>query len=338
MSGFQSANNNNTDMFPQDYADKDIFINGIDETDEHKKGYKLYNFRRPDKFSKDHLRGLQDIHKEFSRQLALVLTAYLRMHLEVDVVSVDQLTYDEFMRSVPSPISIAIFELNPLPGQVLLGISFEVLSSIVDRMLGGVGTVEAKARELTDVEESLLKKMIERTIQTLADAWSHIIPVESHLIGLDNNYSGIQVATAGEIVALLTFEVQISGKHFGLFSLCFPYPVLETVLGHLSTQHIFQTKGLVASNDERLKMISKINTSNVDLRVQFGQCSITLDDFLQLSEGDIIKLDNKVQDDLIVKVNGEKKFFARPGTLKDKICVKITDVYDEMHELLRNYF
>lgn len=338
MSGFQSANNNNTDMFPQDYADKDIFINGIDETDEHKKGYKLYNFRRPDKFSKDHLRGLQDIHKEFSRQLALVLTAYLRMHLEVDVVSVDQLTYDEFMRSVPSPISIAIFELNPLPGQVLLGISFEVLSSIVDRMLGGVGTVEAKPRELTDVEESLLKKMIERTIQTLADAWSHIIPVESHLIGLDNNYSGIQVATAGEIVALLTFEVQISGKHFGLFSLCFPYPVLETVLGHLSTQHIFQTKGLVASNDERLKMISKINTSNVDLRVQFGQCSITLDDFLQLSEGDIIKLDNKVQDDLIVKVNGEKKFFARPGTLKDKICVKITDVYDEMHELLRNYF
>ena len=148
----------------------------------------------------------------------------------------------------------------------------------------------------------------------------------------------LSILLAGEIVALLTFEVQISGKHFGLFSLCFPYPVLETVLGHLSTQHIFQTKGLVASNDERLKMISKINTSNVDLRVQFGQCSITLDDFLQLSEGDIIKLDNKVQDDLIVKVNGEKKFFARPGTLKDKICVKITDVYDEMHELLRNYF
>ena len=85
-------------------------------------------------------------------------------------------------------------------------------------------------------------------------------------------------------------------------------------------------------------MISKINSSTVDLRVQFGACSITLDDFLQLSEGDIIKLDNKVDDDLIVKVNGEKKFFARPGTIKDQVCVKITDVYDEMHEILRNYF
>ena len=95
---------------------------------------------------------------------------------------------------------------------------------------------------------------------------------------------------------------------------------------------------MVATNEERLKMISKLNSSNVDLRVQFGSCNITLDDFLQLSEGDIIKLDNKVEDDLIVKVNGEKKFFARPGTIKDNVCVKITEVYDEMHELLRNYF
>ena len=126
--------------------------------------------------------------------------------------------------------------------------------------------------------------------------------------------------------------------NYGLISLCFPYPVLENVLSQLTTQHIFQTKGLVASNEERLKMISKLNSSNVDLRVQFGSCNITLDDFLQLAEGDIIKLDNKVQDDLIVRVNGEKKFFARPGTIKNNICIKVTDVYDEMHELLRNSF
>ena len=159
MSGFNS-NNENIDIFSQNNSEKDIFMNSFDESDEHKKGYKLYNFRRPDKFSKDHLRGLQDIHREFSRQLALVLTAYLRMHLEVDVVSVDQLTYDEFMRSVPNPISIAIFELNPMPGQILLGISFEVLSSIVDRMLGGVGNVEFKPRELTDVEENISENEI----------------------------------------------------------------------------------------------------------------------------------------------------------------------------------
>jgi len=324
----ESINNNltETNFFEDEFSDS-----------EHK-SYKLYNFRRPDKFSKDNLRALRDIHREFSKAISLVLNGYLRMRVEIEIVSVDQLTYEEFVRSMPSPISVGVFEFEPLSGQVLLGISFEVISCIVNRMLGGVGNIENQTRELTDIEKALAKKVINIIIKSLEDSWNTIIPVTGKFISLDDNYQSIQVATAGEIVALLTFEVQISGKHFGLFSLCFPYPVLETVLGHLSTQHIFQTKGLVASNDERLKMISKINTSNVDLRVQFGQCSITLDDFLQLSEGDIIKLDNKVQDDLIVKVNGEKKFFARPGTLKDKICVKITDVYDEMHELLRNYF
>lgn len=324
----ESINNNLTDtnFFEDEFSDS-----------EHK-SYKLYNFRRPDKFSKDNLRALRDIHREFSKAISLVLSGYLRMRVEIEIVSVDQLTYEEFVRSMPSPISVGVFEFEPLSGQVLLGISFEVISCIVNRMLGGVGNIENQTRELTDIEKALAKKVINIIIKSLEDSWNTIIPVTGKFISLDDNYQSIQVATAGEIVALLTFEVQISGKHFGLFSLCFPYPVLETVLGHLSTQHIFQTKGLVASNDERLKMISKINTSNVDLRVQFGQCSITLDDFLQLSEGDIIKLDNKVQDDLIVNVNGEKKFFARPGTLKDKICVKITDVYDEMHELLRNYF
>ena len=324
----KSANNDLTELnfFDDEFSDS-----------EHK-SYKLYNFRRPDKFSKDNLRALRDIHREFSKAISLVLSGYLRMRVEIEIVSVDQLTYEEFVRSMPSPISVGVFEFEPLSGQILLGISFEVISCIVNRMLGGVGNIEQQTRELTDIEKALAKKVINIIIKSLEDSWNAIIPVSGKFISLDDNYQSIQVATAGEIVALLTFEVQISGKQFGLFSLCFPYPVLETVLGHLSTQHIFQTKGLVASNDERMKMISKINTSNVDIRVQFGQCSITLDDFLQLTEGDIIKLDNKVQDDLIVKVNGEKKFFARPGTMKDKICVKITDVYDEMHELLRNYF
>ena len=326
MTNIKDTNSSDIDVFEEDFSDS-----------EHK-SYKLYNFRRPDKFSKDNLRALRDIHREFSKAISLVLSGFLRMRVEIEIVSVDQLTYEEFVRSMPSPISVGVFEFEPLSGHILLGISFEVISCLVNRMLGGVGSIEAQTRELTDIEKALAKKIINIIIKSLEDSWNAIIPVTGKFISLDDNYQSIQVATAGEIVALLTFEVQISGKHFGLFSLCFPYPVLETVLGHLSTQHIFQTKGLVASNDERLKMISKLNTSNVDLRVQFGQCNITLDDFLQLSEGDIIKLDNKVSDDLIVKVNGEKKFFARPGTMKDKICVKITDVYDEMHELLRNYF
>lgn len=325
-----------SDMYSDDIADSAVFKD--DDSGDYKKGYKLYNFRRPDKFSKDHLRALQDLHREFSRQISLILTAYLRMRIEIEVVSTDQLTYDEFIRSMPSPMTICIFELNPLPGQILLGVSFEVLSCIVDRMLGGLGLSEYKQRELTDIEEALSKKVIERIVKALEGAWSNIVPVQGNVVGLDNNYQMVQVASTGEIVALITFEVQIAGKYFGLISLCFPYPVLETVLGNLSTQHIFQTKGIIATTEERQKMIDKLNTSKVDLSVLFGSTDISLEEFLDLKEGDIIKLDAKTTDDLIVKVNGEKKYFARPGTLKDKVCVKITEVYDHQKDLLKHYY
>lgn len=325
-----------SDMYGNDIADSAVF--NEDDSGDYKKGYKLYNFRRPDKFSKDHLRALQDLHREFSRQISLILTAYLRMRIEIEVVSTDQLTYDEFIRSMPSPMTIGIFELNPLPGQILLGVSFEVLSCIVDRMLGGLGLSEYKQRELTDIEEALAKKVIERIVKALEGAWSNIVPVQGNVVGLDNNYQMVQVASTGEIVALITFEVQIAGKYFGLISLCFPYPVLETVLGNLSTQHIFQTKGIIATTEERQKMIDKLNTSKVDLSVLFGSTDISLEEFLDLKDGDIIKLDAKTTDDLIVKVNGEKKYFARPGTLKDKVCVKITEVYDHQKDLLKHYY
>lgn len=163
------------------------------------------------------------------------------------------------------------------------------------------------------------------------------MPVQAEVVGLDSSYQMIQVATSGEIVALITFEVQIAGKHFGLLSLCFPYPVLENVLGHLSTQHIFQTKGIVATTEERQKMIQKLNTSKVDLSVLFGSCNLTLEEFLDIKEGDIIRLENKTEEDLVVKINEEKKFFARPGTLKNNVCVKITDRYDPTVDSLRGF-
>ena len=321
-----------------DIVDASEYSSAIDDiTEDYKKGYKLYNFRRPDKFSKEHLRGLQDIHREFSRQLSLMLTAYLRMNVEIDVVSVDQLTYDEFVRSMPSPITIGVVELSPLPGQILLGISFEVLSALVDRMLGGIGVSETVHRDLTDIEEALSKKMIEKTVKTLEDSWANFHPVKGKIIGLDNSYTTIQVATSGEIVALITLEVPISGQHYGLLSLCFPYPVLEGVLSQLSNQHFFQIKGLMSSDEEKDLMIKKLNPSPLNISIQFGTAEITTKELLDLRVGDVIKLDNKINEEVIVKINNKKKFFARPGTLKNSVCVRITDRYNALKQVLRSY-
>ena len=307
------------------------------DVNEFRKGYKLYNFRRPDKFSKDTLRALQDIHKEFSKQISMILTGYLRMKVNLDVVSVDQLTYDEFVNSMPSSMSVGIFEFNPLPGQILYGITHEVLSAIIDRMLGGKGYANSAFKELTDVENSLTKKIIDIIVKTLNTSWTTIVPVEYSMVGLENGFQSIQIAAPGEIVALLTFEIQVADKIFGLASLCFPYPVLETVIPHLTSQHIFQSKGIVATSEERQRMITKLNPSMMDLRALYGSCEITLDEFMKLSEGDILRLDNNVKQDMILQINGVKKFFVRPGLLKNNVCVKITDIYDEMYELMRDY-
>ncbi len=316
-----------TASLDQDHTDAhfDASASMIDPFDEDRKGYKLYNFRRPDKFSKDHLKALQDIHKEFSRQLSLILSTYLRLNIDVEVVSVDQLTYDEFARSLPNPVTIGVLELNPLPGQIFLGISHEIVSSIVDRMLGGVGYGETKARELTDIEEALAKRVFDKIIKTLEKAWKNIFPVRGAVVGIDTNSILAQLASPGEVVALITLEIQVANKYFGLLSLCFPYPVLETVLEQLNTQQIYQTKGKMSSIEDKQKILNKLNNTNVKINVMLGNTDITVGDFVDLKIGDVIRLDNTINDKLLVKVNNIPKFYGRPGIKKNKVSISVVE-------------
>ncbi|MBX2860900.1 MAG: flagellar motor switch protein FliM [Vampirovibrio sp.] len=309
--------------------DKTATADTPEESIQEKRNYKLYNFRRPDKFSKDHLRALQTIHENFARQLGLVLTAYLRMTVEIDVVSVDQLTYDEFIRSMPSPMTVTIMELEPLPGQTLLGLGYEVTSSIIDRMLGGPGTPEAKARELTDIEQSLIKRVIDRATVSLEEAWRSMMNVNANLVGIEDSYALIQVATPGEIVALVTFEVNLGFKDSGLVSLCIPYPVLESVIGQLSAQHIFHGQGDVTA-DQQDEILMKLHHAKMPIDVVLGGTDISVKDLLDLSVGDVIRLDRLANDNLLALANKRPKFYCRPGKVKDKLAVYVTeDVEDE---------
>lgn len=290
-----------------------------------KRNYKLYNFRRPDKFSKDHLRALQSIHDTFARQLSMILTAYLRMPVDIDVVSVDQLTYDEFIRSMPAPITVTILEMNPLPGQSLLGLGHEITSSVIDRMLGGPGTPETKARELTDIEQSLIKRVIDRTVECLEESWHNFVSVNVNIIGIEDSYNLIQVATPGEIVALVTFEITLNNRDSGLMSLCIPYPVLETVLGQLSAQHIFHRQSEFSGGEEQENILSKLHYAKMPLEVYLAGTRLSVRELLDLSVGDVVRLDRLAVDDLLVNVNHRPKFYARPGRIKDKMAIYITD-------------
>ena len=298
-----------------------------DISEEFKKGYKLYNFRRPDKFSKEHLRALQDIHRDFVRQLALTLTTYLRMDVEMDIISVDQLTYDEFVCSMPPHFQNGIFKLNPLSGEISLGLSSEVLTVILDRMLGGDGSNHDFNRDLTQIEEALTKKIIEKIIKTLENSWCSVLPVKAEFTSLDNGYHVVPITTSGEIVALISFEIRLGSKNFGLINLCFPYPVLETVLQKLTPQYIFQHTNVVSNEIGRNEILNKIYPANLDLSVVLGTAKVLINDVLELKEGDVIKLDQKIDEKLYVLIDNKKKFEAMPGRKDGRICIKIADRY-----------
>lgn len=298
-------------------------------SDDFKKGCKLYNFRRPDKFSKEHLKALQDIHRDFVRQLATDLTGYLRMEIEIDVISVDQLTYEEYVCSMPSHIQNMIFKLNPLSGEISLGMSPEVLSVILDRMLGGSGVMSEHNKELTQIEELLTIKFVERAIKVLEEAWSPIIPLKSEFVALANGYHTVPITNSGEIVTLISFEVRLGQKNFGLMNLCFPYPVLETVLPKLTPQYIYQHASVVSNEIGRNETLERLKGAKVEMEVILGKAQIEINDILDLKEGDVIKLDQKLNEELVACVNQKKKFFVVPGVFQNKVCVKIASQFKE---------
>jgi flagellar motor switch protein FliM len=290
---------------------------------------KLYNFRRPDKFSKDHLRALQTIHEGFARQLSMVLTGYLRMPIDIEVISVDQLTYDEFIHSMPNPMLVSVVEMNPMPGQALLGFSHEVTSGLIDRMLGGPGNAESRPRELTDIEQQLIRRVINRSIATLQESWSSVVEVTTKLVGLEESYVLIQVATPGEIVALVTLQVSFGKQEFGLISFCLPYPVLEGVIDQLSAQHIFHGGARTHTESEQEKVLARLNQAKIPVSVLLGGTKIHVNDLIELQVGDVIRLNRSITDDLLVCVNNQPKFFGKPGTRHKKLAALTTGPLSE---------
>lgn len=296
-------------------------------SDELKRGCKLYNFRRPDKFSKEHLKALQDIHRDFVRQLATILTTYLRMEVEIDVISVDQLTYEEYICSMPSHVQNMIFKLNPLSGEISMGMSPEILAVVIDRMLGGSGVTNDLGRELTQIEELLTTKFVEKIIKILEESWSTILPVKSEFVTLANGYHSVPITTSGEIVTLISFEVRLGQKNFGLMNICFPYPVLETVLPKLTPQYIYQHTNVSANEIGKNETLEKIKTAEIELQVILGTTNIEINDILDLKVDDIIKLDQKLDRELVACINKKNKFYVVPGLINNKVCVKIIDQY-----------
>lgn len=296
--------------------------------DEEKQKVKPYDFRRPQKFSKDHIRTLELIHDNYARIISNYLTAQVRNNVKVRIESVQQITYEEFIHSVSNPTILTVFKMPPLSGSILFETNPQFVFEIVDVLLGGNGMGKYKLREFTDIDKNIIKHVNNGLISNLKLAWEDVLEVQPEIEGLETNPALNQTLAPNEPVALITFSVDM-GSSNTFINICIPYLSIEKVLDKLVVQYWFQENNENLLKESKEKLRERLNLVDVNLSATLGDTSITVDEFLKLSVGDVIPLNVKSSEPVKLEIENEPYFYAKPGVIGKNIGVQILDIIDK---------
>ena len=302
------------------------------KADEEQKKVKTYDFKRPDKFAKDQIRTLFMLHESFSRLLNTYLSTHLRTLVNVEVASVEQLTYQEFVQSLANPSVISILAVPPLKGNIIMEVNTEIAFAFIDRVFGGEGRTGLKPRVLTEIEEVVMKRFIDTAMRHLQEAWSTVVAFSPTLEATESNPQFTQIVPPSDMVVIVTIQMKV-GDVEGMMNICIPYLVLEPIMSKLTTT--FWVASSVSKDDdpEQVKILQKkIERTEVPFVVQLGSVDITINEFLTLGFGDVLQMDTKVEDNLTCLVGHKPKFYCRPGTSGKKMAVQITRIINEGDE------
>jgi len=290
--------------------------------EEKERAIKAYDFKRPDKFNKDQLRAIQMIHEFFARQLTTAFSSFVRAMVSVEVASVEQLSYDEFVKSLVQPTVIVIMEMYPLSSNALLEINPRLVFAIIDRMLGGPGKAVYKPRELTDIERTVTERVVMRMLELLEESWSTIVDIRFRIQNMESNPYFAQICPASDIVVVVTLQVKL-GEVDGFINLCIPYFAIEPIIDRLSSQQWFVSTGAKEDEASREHLIKRLLKVKVPLSAEIGHADLTLRDVLKLQVGDVIKLEEPYLQPIKVKVGNQVKFLAQVGVHNKRYSVKI---------------
>ncbi len=294
------------------------------------KKVKDYNFKNPDKFSKDHLRVLGSIHEHFCRQVGISLNSALRMPIEFSVANVQQLTYGDFIDSMPEDLLTGVLNMYPLVTQFCMGIERHLIGAMIDRFLGGIGVSSISTEELTDVEVGIIKDTLRRILHFLPEGWQALIPAtdEVELVALENSPQSAQVASFSDIVALITINIEI-GADLGLMSICIPYAALEDIIMTLTRQSSYRNDK-TATEDSKDFIITKLSASPLPVKIVLARGELNLEDLMGLQIGDVIKFNTQLNEKSEIWIGEELKFLGRPGQVNNNFSVAISEEYKEV--------
>lgn len=291
-----------------------------------------YDFKRPNRFSKEQLHTLSIIHENFARLLTTYLSAQLRTFVQINVFVVEQMTYTEFISSLPNPSLIGVMDFSPLKGAAIFEMNPSIAFSIIDRLLGGAGEFKEKLREPTEIENVIIKNIFHKITIIIKDAWKDITEINCSMEKLETNAQFIQLVSPNETVALVTFSAKV-GKSEGMLNICIPHMVIEPIISKLSTKAwLSSTKKDISEEDQQF-LSHNIHGVHTEIRAVLGKTQINVKEFANLKIGDVITLDKNIMQEVELYVKDKLKFAGVVGIKKNHLAVKITRSLSEEGEI-----
>ena len=301
----------------------------VDQMQENKeKQVKNYDFSRPTKFSKEHLRTLEIIFEHYSRLISTNLPVYLRKNVQVTVASSETVTFNEFTNALSNPVILGIIDFAPLNGNIILDLATNLGYAMLDRMLGGSGVPLEKNRDYSEIELTIIQKILVMFTQLLREPWKNVVDISPVLSRLETNPQFAQVIAPNDMIAIVTLNMKI-GDVEGFMNVCLPFFTLEEIMDKLNTKYWFSTMQENRSENYEEYIESLIRKVDIPIRAVLGRSTISVNDFVGLQVGDCIRLETKVDEDMDIYVGNIRKFTALPGTEKESYAVRITSVVRE---------
>ena len=296
--------------------------------DNGEKQIKNYDFARPSKFSKEHLRTLEIVFEHYGRLISTNLPVYLRKNIQVEVMNSEAVTYSEFSNALSNPVVLGIVNFSPLKGSGILEIASNLAYTMVDRMLGGSGEPLAKVRDFSEIELLIIERIMGVCVDLLREPWENVVDLHPRLERIETNSQFAQIISPSEMIAIITINVKI-GDVEGLMNICLPYLTLEPVMDKLNTKYWYST--MQEKDEQRYTeaIETLISKAPIPVKAILGNSTISVNDFMNLQVGDIVRLDTKVDQELDVYVGNIRKFTALPGASGDDYAVRVMSVIRE---------
>lgn len=293
------------------------------------KKVKVYDFKRAMRFSKDHIRSITRIYENFARLLTTYFSAQLRTFVHISVASVDQLPYDEFIRSIPKMTIMNVFNCQSLDGKFVMEIHPNIAYAMLDRLLGGTGVGQDDVRDLTEIEMTIMERVFGRSLDNFHEAWKAVAELETELDHIEVNPQFLQLVSPNETVAVVSLSTKI-GETTGMINICMPHVVLEPIIPKLSAHYwMGATKSNKDHSEDWEAIRQNLGKTQVTLVAELGTSSISVGDLLSLGVGDVIPLVQDVNAKINLRIGERVKFQGQPGTCRGKVAVQISNVMDE---------